>query len=249
MKQESLRNNKPYIPSSDVNLDEVIEIPTYQDQGFTRPKVLLLCPYRYYAYQFIDTMISLLPRKMAIFGKGKFLEEFSDDSGDADDEKQPKWKEFFPGNNDDCFRMGISISGKTFRMYTDFYNSDIVIASPLSLKQIEEKQGWDYLSSIEVCIVYGMDMIMMQNIDHLFGIVENCNKTISKDRNTDFSRLREYYLNDFQRYMRQTIFIGSILSSNLLGLFHRSCYNTIVYLFIPYDYRADLKFDHLMKEL
>ena len=171
-------------------------------------------------------MLSLLPRKMSIFGKNKFIEEFSDDSIESD--KQPKWKEFFPGNNDDCFRMGISISGKSFRMYTDFYNSDIVIASPLSLKQIEDKQGWDYLSSVEICIVYGMDMISMQNIDHLIGIVENCNKTISKDRNTDFSRLREYFLSDYQNYMRQTIMVGSLWNSNLLGLFHRSCYNPIV---------------------
>lgn len=232
MKQEAQKKQIPYTPSSTVNLEETISIPTYQDQGFTRPKVLLLCPFRYYAYQFIDTLLNLLPKKMVIFGKGKFLDEFGDDS--VEEEKPPRWKEFFPGNNDDCFRMGISVSGKIFRMYSDFYNSDIVIASPLSLKQIEDNQGWDYLSSVEICIVYGMDMIAMQNIDHLYGIIENCNKTISKDRNTDFSRLREYFLNDNQKYMRQTIMIGTVWNSNLLGLFHRSCLNPIVLVVTSY---------------
>ena len=228
MKQEALKKKIPYIPSSTVDLDEKIVIPSFQDQGFTRPKVLLLCPYRYYAYQFIDTLLSLLPHKMVLFGKSKFLDEFGDNSTDQEEDTQAKWKEFFPGNNDDCFRMGISIHGKIFKLYSDFYNSDIVIASPLSLKQIEDKQGWDYLSSIEICIVYGMDMICMQNYDHLFGVIQNCNKTISKDRNTDFSRLREYFLNDYQKYMRQTILVGTLLNSNLLGLFHRSCFNPIV---------------------
>ena len=68
----------------------------------------------------------------------------------------------------------------------------------------------------------------MQNVDHLRGVMEALNQTISRDRNTDYSRLREYYLSDFQKYMRQTIFVGKNVNSTILGLFHRSCFNTLV---------------------
>ena len=88
--------------------------------------------------------------------------------------------------------------GKTLRLFTDFYNSDLIIASPLSLKQIEDRQGFDYLSSVELAVVYGGDMMCMQNYDHLHCVLANSNATIKKDRNTDISRLREYFMNDMQ---------------------------------------------------
>lgn len=88
----------PYIPTNDVDLDATISIPTFQDQGFTRAKVLVLLPFRYYAYVFVHHLLDLLPERMQVLGKSKFEEEFGDDP-DAE-EKQPKWKEFFPGNND-----------------------------------------------------------------------------------------------------------------------------------------------------
>lgn len=128
----------------------------------------------------------------------------------------------------DCFRVGVSFRGSTFRLYTDFYNSDLIIASPLSLKQIETRQGWDYLSSIEVLVVYGGDMIAMQNVDHLRGVLGNTNSPLVKNRNTDFSRLRESYLCEMQKYCRQTVFVNTALTSQLLALFHRACFNPIV---------------------
>lgn len=108
----------------------------------------------------------------------------------------------------DCFRIGVSFDRRRVKLYSDFYNSDLILASPLALRQLEEKRGFDYLSSIEIGVIYGMDMICMQNVDHLRGVVDAMNHTISRDRNTDYSRLREYYLSDFQKYMRQTIFVG-----------------------------------------
>lgn len=128
----------------------------------------------------------------------------------------------------DCFRVGVSFRGSTLRLYTDFYNSDWIIASPLSLKQIETRQGWDYLSSIEVLVVYGGDMIAMQNVDHLRGVLSNTNSPLVKNRNTDFSRLRESYLCEMQKYCRQTVFVNTALHSQILALFHRACFNPIV---------------------
>lgn len=124
--------------------------------------------------------------------------------------------------------MGVSFRGQTLRLYTDFYNSDLIIASPLSLKQIETRQGWDYLSSLEVLVVFGGDMIAMQNVDHLRGVLANANRPLVQNRNTDFSRLRESYLAEMQQYCRQTVFVNTALSSQLLALFHRACFNPIV---------------------
>ena len=104
----------------------------------------------------------------------------------------------------------------------------------MALRQLEAKRGYDYLSSIEIAIVYGMDMICMQNAEHLRGVLEGLNHTINRDRNTDFSRLREYYLGDMQKYMRQTIFVGKNVNSTLIGLFHRCCFNPIVLIILLY---------------
>lgn len=143
--------------------------------------------------------------------------------------------------------MGVSFRGSTFRLYTDFYNSDLIIASPLSLKQIETRQGWDYLSSIEVLVVYGGDMIAMQNVDHLRGVLANTNSPLVKNRNTDFSRLRESYLCEMQKYCRQTVFVNTALTSQLLALFHRACFNPIVRYSLLVYCRVDLNAGLSMK--
>ena len=85
-KKEAEKQGLPYIPTSDVDLEATITIPSFQDQGFTRAKVLVLLPFRYYAYVFVHCLLGLLPERMQVLGKSE--------------EKQPKWKEYFPGNND-----------------------------------------------------------------------------------------------------------------------------------------------------
>lgn len=70
-----------------------------QDQGFTRAKVLVLLPFRFYAFSFVNRLLSLMPKNTQVLGKSKFQEEF-DEEPEPEGEKQPKWKQFFPGNND-----------------------------------------------------------------------------------------------------------------------------------------------------
>ena len=42
----------------------------------------------------------------------------------------------FPGNIDECFRIGISLMKKCLKLYAKLYSSDIVVASPLGLRMI-----------------------------------------------------------------------------------------------------------------
>lgn len=50
----------------------------------------------------------------------------------------------------DCFRIGVSFDRRRVKLYSDFYNSDLILASPLALRQLEEKRGFDYLSSLKL---------------------------------------------------------------------------------------------------
>ena len=78
----------------------------------------------------------------------------------------------FAGNIDDCFRLGMSVKKTNLKLYTPFYSSDIIIASPLGLRTVvgvegDKKRDYDMLSSIEVVIVDQADVMLMQNWEHL----------------------------------------------------------------------------------
>jgi U3 small nucleolar RNA-associated protein 25 len=51
------------------------------------------------------------------------------------------YKKMFAGNSDDFFRVGVVIMRKTIKLYTEFYSSDIIIASPVGLRSIIGAEG------------------------------------------------------------------------------------------------------------
>ena len=47
----------------------------------------------------------------------------------------------FAGNTDDCFRLGVKLSKSGMKLYSDFYQADILICSPLGLRLIIGADG------------------------------------------------------------------------------------------------------------
>lgn len=233
-----------------------------RDQGFTRPKVLILLPFRGIAHEVVETMIALLGPKTVAVNKARFDDEYGPDKDDLEDggdidgaeadgtergdaraeraravlERKPAdWKALLGGgrNVDDMFTLGIALSpgggkgkpgegkGVGMRLYCDFYNSDIIIASPVALHRAavpgdgigggegDESSGVDsdFLSSVEVCILDRADVFLMQNWAYVPDIAEVLNSRPTGERasRADFSRVRPLFLHEQGRLFRQTL--------------------------------------------
>ena len=132
--------------------------------------------------------------------------------------------EFSGSNMDDDFKLGLQINpgqgkgtgadrGAYLRMYCDFFQSDMIIASPLGLRLLIEKNASggsgklnaDFLSSLEVVMLHQSDVMYMQNWEHVEYIMQRTNKLAENDRGSDFSRIRPYFLDGKSIEHRQLI--------------------------------------------
>lgn len=113
-----------------------------RDQGFTRPKVLILVPFRNAAFEIVNLLIKLSGSTQQDNRK-RFMDDFSlpKDEDVVDERKPEDYKELFKGNIDDCFRIGIKFSRRNMKLYSEFYSSDVIIASPLGLRMIVGAKG------------------------------------------------------------------------------------------------------------
>ena len=63
-------------------------IQEFVDQGFCRPRVLILCPFRGTAMKIIENIKSILGENTSISNKSKFAEEFGPPDSDSDDDSE-----------------------------------------------------------------------------------------------------------------------------------------------------------------
>ncbi|KAG1364177.1 U3 small nucleolar RNA-associated protein 25 [Cocos nucifera] len=240
-----IKNDAKLAKHQEGNKEEVLHGGTFLDQGFTRPKVLFILPLGSIALRVVKRLIQLTPisNKANVEHMDRFSEEFG--TGDAEDEDEQKhgssksqkptkpadFQILFGGNNNDHFMLGIKFTKRSIKLYSDFYSSDIIVASPLGLitkigeADVEKEKDVDYLSSIEVVIIDHTDVIAMQNWSHVNTLIEQLNRMPSKQHGTDMMRIRQWYLDGYARFYRQTIILGSFLNPEMNALFNRLCVN------------------------
>ncbi|KPI92267.1 Digestive organ expansion factor-like [Papilio xuthus] len=206
----------------------------YRDQGLVRPKVLIMVPFKDAAYRVVKTLIDILVPKESgqVVNKNRFEEDFT--GGELlMPTKNPKPEDYellFSGNTEDTFRLGMTLTKKTLKLYTDFYSSDILIASPLGLRMIvgaegEEDRDYDFLASVEILIMDQADVFLMQNWDHLLHVLDHFHLQPKKTHDTDFSRVRSWAVNGWSKYYRQTLMFSSVSLPEIKSVINRKCQN------------------------
>ena len=206
----------------------------FRDQGFVRPRVLIVLPFRDSAYRVINMLMDLLnpEEKTSTVNYNRFVDEFTGDSLYFP-KKNPKpedYEQTFSGNTEDTFRIGISITKKSMKLYAPFYSSDILIASPLGLRLIigapgEHDREYDFLASIELLIMDQMELFLAQNWDHLLYMMDHLHLQPQSRQNTDFSRVRSWCLNGWSKFYRQSLLFSSYDLPEFRSLFNNRCRN------------------------
>ncbi|WVO21378.1 uncharacterized protein IAS62_002686 [Cryptococcus decagattii] len=212
-----------------------------RDQSFTRPKVLFLLPTRSLALIYIKThLFPLAPAGIQIENQRLFVSSFSLPEDEEDPLANLSAGADFPidhlvnfrGNSDDNFRFGIKITRKAWRLVMmpaseeKLIDCDILISSPLGFKMAAEREdSTDLLSSLEICIVDGVDMMQMQNWEHVQFVFNNINQIPKSPHGCDFSRVKPWYLESQAKYLRQTIILSRYDTAEARALFNRSCHN------------------------
>ncbi|KAL2099200.1 hypothetical protein ACEWY4_005680 [Coilia grayii] len=206
-----------------------------RDQGLTRPKVLVVVPFRDGALQVVQTFIHLLEpkdKRMDVSNKKRFKDEFGEDPEDRPPNliRPDDYHAIFSGNVDDHFRIGISILKRSIRLYAPFYSADIIIASPLGLRTLlgvegEKKRDFDFLSSIEVLVLDQADVLLMQNWEHVLHVMKHLNLQPLDSHGVDFSRVRMWNLNSWAKYYRQTLVFSSIQEPQINNILTKHSFN------------------------
>lgn len=241
------KNERKLAKNQEIVDDKILKGSAYLDRGFTRPKVLILLPLAGIARRIIKRLMQLTPskNKANVENIGRFNDEYgsgsTEDQYEEDDSEKSKSKKstkpsdfqalLSRDNNNDHFMIGIKFTKKSTRLYSDFYSSDIIVASPLGLitkigeAEVEKEKDVDYLSSIEILIIDHADVMIMQNWSHVKTVVEHLNQIPSKQHGTDIMRIRPWYLDGQARFYRQTIILGSHVNPDINTLFNQQCFN------------------------
>ncbi|XP_076268338.1 U3 small nucleolar RNA-associated protein 25 homolog [Rhynchophorus ferrugineus] len=206
----------------------------FRDQGLVRPKVLILAPFKSSAYKIVNTIIDIMfeEDKGNIIKKNRFVEDYTGNElrFPKRNPKPEDYERVFCGNTGDDFKMGISVTKKSLKLYSDFYSSDILVASPLGLRTIIGAEGevdrdFDFLTSIELLILDQTDIFFMQNWDHVIHLFNHMHLKPKDLHGTDVSRVRQWCLNLWAKYYRQTLIFSSVTLPEINAIFNKKCFN------------------------
>lgn len=153
------------------------------DQGFVRPKFLILVPFRSMAKYYLESLLfPLAPPDTQLENHSNFLSSFSIPSDVEDPLTTSSAKQTYPsdhiatftGNSSDEFRFGIKFTRKAWRVILPpageekLVGCDVIVASPLGIRMMADKEGGtDLLSSLEIVVADGLDVMSMQNWEHV----------------------------------------------------------------------------------
>ncbi|KAL6948732.1 hypothetical protein ACO0QE_001205 [Hanseniaspora vineae] len=112
------------------------------DQGFTRPKALIVAPTRNCAYEIINTIIKRSGLDQ-IDKRGKFNDQFFNEDAPFNENKPKSFQHVFKGNSNDFFIIGLKFTRKAIRLYSNFYQSDLIVCSPLGLNLLLQTYSYD----------------------------------------------------------------------------------------------------------
>ncbi len=210
------------------------EVP--QDQGFARPKVLILLPMRSHAKRWLDRALALLPAAQGAADAVAKRERYEIEYGPRLDEaganprslrgKPADFRARFAGNRDDHFRMGVKLTRKSVRLFADFAGADLILASPLGLATRLEAGDAGFLSSIELMLVDGADVMLMQNWSHVATVFAALNG-LPKEAppGCEIMRVRPWYLHGWAAHYRQTVLLAAHAAPQLAALLRQACAN------------------------
>lgn len=203
------------------------------DQGYTRPKVLMLLYSKQACVNMIN-MITSLCRPDQQEKRNIFNDRYIEKEEDLPSDKPADFKELFGGKEDNEEPLfGLKWTKRTIKFFSGFYNSDIIFASPLGLRRVVEGRGgkkpqkgdYDFLSSIEICIVDQTDAHLMQSWEHMEYVFQHLNLQPKDLRDADISRIRPWYLDLKAKYFRQTITLSAFNTPEINSLFFNQSKN------------------------
>ncbi|ETW36521.1 hypothetical protein PFTANZ_02784 [Plasmodium falciparum Tanzania (2000708)] len=176
------------------------------DESFARPKILILCPFRYNAKEYVDLICNLI-KPSETKNKNRFVLEYDIAINERKHMKEIYTKKrrtldyinIYQGNNDDCFRLGIKIleGDKKIHLYSPFCDSDILICSPLGLdiiiKESKENDSSQEQNEGEDNMIYdenSSDDYDMNNENN------NLTNDMRKDKNIKKKKKNKHYNNN-----------------------------------------------------